>query len=91
MVVGGKHQNFPNYWHSSDYMQHSIIGPVVVHESEVVESGIYAVTPRVTNWEAPGPIAPDEHILPSDSRETTYPSSSTRKTPTPTGPCPDMS
>ena len=57
-------EKFPNYWHSSDYMQHSIIGPVVVqvHESDVLEPGIYPVTPRVTEWQAPGPIAPDEHL-----------------------------
>ena len=64
-----KHENFPNYWHSSDYMQHSIIGPVIVHvhESEVIEPGIYSAVPSVTSWEAPGPIAPDEHVtIPRD-------------------------
>ena len=65
-----KHENFPNYWHSSDYMQHSIIGPVVVHvhESEVIEPGIYSVVPSVTSWEAPGPIAPDEHLTRAKDR-----------------------
>ena len=59
-----KHKNFPNYWHSSDYMQHSIIGPVVVHvhESEVIEPGIYSAVPSVTSWEAPGPIAQDRYV-----------------------------
>ena len=58
------HEKFPNYWHSSDYMQHSLIGPVIVqvYESEVIEPGIYPMTPKVTSWEAPGPIAPDEHL-----------------------------
>ena len=57
------HKLFPNYWHASDYMQHSIIGPVVVqvYESETYESttfqpGIYSATPRVIHWDAPGPI-----------------------------------
>lgn len=59
------HQHFPNYWHPTDYMQHSIIGPVMVqvHESNVIEPGLYPVQPKVSSWEAPGPIAPDEHIL----------------------------
>ena len=45
-------------------MQHSLIGPVVVqvYESEVIEPGIYPMTPKVTSWDAPGPIAPDEHL-----------------------------
>ena len=64
MVNPKTHENFPNYWHSSDYMQHSLIGPVIVqvYESEVIEPGIYPMTPKVTRWEAPGPIAPDEHL-----------------------------
>ena len=63
------HELFPNYWHPSDYMQHSIIGPVVVqvYESETYESntfqpGIYSATPRVTRWEAPGHIVPIDTI-----------------------------
>ena len=58
-------QHFPNYWHTSDYMQHSIIGPVVVHiyESEVLQPGTYSFTPTVTEWEAPGYIVPDDRQL----------------------------
>jgi hypothetical protein len=64
MINPQVHESFPNYWHSSDYMQHSLIGPVIVqvYESEVIEPGIYPMTPKVTRWEAPGPIAPDEHL-----------------------------
>ena len=70
MINREKHKNFPNYWHSSDYMQHSIIGPVVVHvhESEVIEPGIYSAVPSVTSWEAPGPIAQDEHLTMAKNR-----------------------
>ena len=59
------HKLFPNYWHTSDYMQHSIIGPVVVQvfESDVIEPGIYSVTPKVTHWEAPGYILPEDWQL----------------------------
>ena len=51
-------QHFPDYWHATDYMQHSLIGPVVlqVYESDHLQPGTYAVTPRITHWEAPGPI-----------------------------------
>ncbi len=78
-------QHFPGYWHESDYMQHRLIGPVVVQvyetkhmksqgqgkrpkrerdpASEVVQPGIYAVTPRVTGWEAPGPILREDRQL----------------------------
>ena len=72
LIVREKHKNFPNYWHSSDYMQHSIIGPVVVqvHESEVIEPGIYSVTPGVTSWEAPGPIALDKQVTAIKNRNT---------------------
>ena len=61
---------FPRYWHTSDYMQHRLIGPVMVQvyedsrqEPGVIEPGVYAVEPRVSHWEAPGPILKDEHIL----------------------------
>ena len=61
---------FPRYWHTSDYMQHRLIGPVVVHvyedsreEPGTIEPGVYAVEPRVSHWEAPGPILKDEQIL----------------------------
>ena len=58
-------QHFPNYWHTSDYMQHSIIGPVVLHvyESEVLQPSTYSFTPTVTEWEAPGYIVPDDRQL----------------------------
>jgi hypothetical protein len=61
---------FPRYWHTSDYMQHRLIGPVIVqvyeHEKQgpgVIEPGVYAVQPKVSHWEAPGPILKDEQIL----------------------------
>ena len=56
--------DFPNYWHATDYMQHSIIGPVVVqvYQSPVLEPGIYSITPRITHWEAPGPILREEQV-----------------------------
>ena len=52
-------------WHHTDYMQHKIIGPVVlqIHESPVLEPGTYSVVPSVNNWEAPGYIATDQQIL----------------------------
>ena len=62
-------QNFPGYWHESDYMQHRLIGPVVIEvyetksKNKVIEPGIYAVTPSVTEWEAPGPILRDDRQL----------------------------
>lgn len=65
-------RHFPNYWHSSEYMQHRLIGPVVVtvHENlkggpSALTPGTYAVEPRVSYWEAPGPALPDEQILTS--------------------------
>ena len=71
---GGIHQElhvrmFPGYWHTSDYMQHRLIGPVVVQvyedsrgETGVIEPGVYAVQPKVSHWEAPGPILKDEQV-----------------------------
>ena len=71
---------FPRYWHSSDYMQHRIIGPVVVQvyepaltssgqpgkEKKLRESplqpGVYHAYPKVSEWEAPGPILRDEQL-----------------------------
>ena len=52
-------------WYDKDYMQHRIIGPVVlqVYESGVLKPGIYSTVPRVTHWEAPGHIATDQQIL----------------------------
>ena len=59
------HDLSPNYWHTSDYMQHRIIGPVVVqvYESEVVKPGIYSAIPQVTHWEAPGYVIPEDSKL----------------------------
>ncbi len=54
-------EHSPNYWHPNDYMQHKLIGPVVlqVYESEVLQPGIYSTVPKVTHWEAPEFILPD--------------------------------
>ena len=54
-------EHSPNYWHPNDYMQHKLIGPVVlqVYESEVLQPGIYGAVPKVTHWEAPEFILPD--------------------------------
>ena len=53
---------YPNYWDDTDYMQHRIIGPVVltVHESPVLQPGTYSRVPRITHWEAPGYIMTDK-------------------------------
>ena len=76
-ILGGideeTHQRlFPRYWHSSDYMQHRIIGPVVVqvyeHDREgdrsrdPLQHGIYHAYPKAAEWEAPGPILQDEQL-----------------------------
>ena len=64
---------FPRYWHSSDYMQHRIIGPVVVQvyenyynemnrNSDPLQPGIYHAYPKASEWEAPGPILRDEQL-----------------------------
>ena len=65
-----EHLRFPNYWHPSDYMQHSIIGPVVmtVYQSPVLEPGNYSQVPSVTSWEAPGPIIPTDQLLDKSDR-----------------------
>ena len=36
---------------------------VQINKSEVLEPGIYPVTPKVTGWEAPGHIALDEQLM----------------------------
>ena len=60
---------YPNYWDDSDYMQHRIIGPVVltVHEYQkkdhvipVLKPGNYSRIPSIAHWEAPGHILTDE-------------------------------
>ena len=55
-------------WDPTDYMPHQIIGPVVVqiHESPVFQPGTYSVTPKVTQWEAPGYIGTDDQMLVPD-------------------------
>ena len=52
-------------WNFTDYMQHRLIGPVVVqiNKSEVLEPGLYSVTPKVTSWDAPGHIPLDEQLM----------------------------
>ena len=89
-------QRFPGYWHESDYMQHRLIGPVVVQvyetegENKVMEPGIYAVTPKVTEWKAPGPILNDhKRQLSMQGGGTTGDSGHKqhRIPPTPAGPC----
>ena len=52
----------PNYWDDTDYMQHRIIGPVVltVHRSKVLQPGTYSRVPRTTHWGAPGYIPTDK-------------------------------
>ena len=65
---------YPNYWDDTGYMQHRIIGPVVltVHEYEtedgaipVLKPGNYSRAPSIAHWEAPG------HILTDDQKQTT--------------------
>ena len=60
---------YPNYWDDTGYMQHRIIGPVVltVHEYKkkdsvipVLKHGNYSRAPSIAHWEAPGHILTDE-------------------------------
>ena len=55
---------YPNYWDDTDYMHHSIIGPVVmtVHDSAVLQRGTYSRVPKITRWDAPGHILTDEQV-----------------------------
>ena len=48
-----------NRWYATDFMHHSIIGPVVVQvfESEHLEPGIYHKTPAISHWPVPGYIS----------------------------------
>ena len=59
------HDLYPYYWHTTDYMQHCIIGPVVlnVYDSEVLEAGVYSMKPRIDPWPAPGYIVKDDQQL----------------------------
>ena len=63
---------YPNYWDDTDYMQHRIIGPVVltIHEYRkkddvipILKPGTYSRVPRIAHWEAPGHIGTDEQML----------------------------
>ncbi len=60
---------YPNYWDDTDYMQHRIIGPVVltVHGSHVLQPGTYSRVPRITHWETPGYILTDKQAKTSYS------------------------
>ena len=57
---------YPNYWDDTGYMQHRIIGPVVltVHgkggKKSVLSPGNYSRVPSTAHWEAPGHILTDE-------------------------------
>ena len=55
---------YPDYWDDTDYMQHRIIGPVVltVHESPVLQPGTYSRVPRISRWEAPGHILTEKQV-----------------------------
>ena len=59
------HDQYPYYWHTTDYMQHKLIGPVVlnIYESDVLEPGVYSFMPRINHWPAPGPIIKDDRQL----------------------------
>ena len=59
------HELYPYYWHTTDYMQHRIIGPVIlnVYQSEVLEPGVYSMKPRIDHWPAPGYIVKDDRQL----------------------------
>ena len=65
-------EHWPNYWHSSDYMQHSLIGPVVltVLESPVLAPGTYSAMPSVNHWPAPGPVLTREQLTTPENPET---------------------
>ena len=56
--------NYPDYWDDTDYMQHRIIGPVIltVHKSPVLQPGTYSRIPRISRWEAPGHILTEEQV-----------------------------
>ena len=55
-------QLYPNYWHSSDYMHHRILGPVAVriatmgHDGSLVKDGTYWIETTRDYW----PPAPEE-------------------------------
>ena len=45
---------YPNYWHTTDYMQHSILGPVavIISRTTIVKPGTYWVDLPTTKWAA---------------------------------------
>lgn len=57
-------EHYPNYWHTTDYMHHRIIGPVVmtIYESPVLNPGTYSKLPRISEWESPGKIIPSDKM-----------------------------
>ena len=65
-------EHTPNYWHTTDYMQHRLIGPVVlqVYKSEVLQPGIYSAVPKVTRWEAPEFLMSDAFLEDLEARST---------------------
>ena len=72
--LSGAGMPYPNYWHHTDYMQHRIIGPVVmtVHgDGDVLAEGTYSRVPRITHWEAPGHILTEEQVMKVDRGLTT--------------------
>ena len=61
---------YPNYWDDTGYMQHRIIGPVVLTVQgkggtmSVLKPGNYSRVPSIAHWEAPG------HILTNKQKRT---------------------
>ena len=55
-------RHWPNYWHHTDYMHHSIIGPVAmrVYDSPVLKPGLYWQEPERKTWHAPDYVIPPE-------------------------------
>ena len=92
LELAGKDLPYPNYWHHTDFMQHRIIGPVVltVHEYDsgrsgditttVLRPGTYSRVPRITQWEAPGHILTEEQLLKTRRKDITAPAGA-EKTP----------
>ena len=77
---------YPNYWHHTDFMQHRIIGPVVltVHEYDsrtgyvltpTLRPGTYSRVPNITHWEAPGHILTEEQLVKTRRKNITAPAS----------------
>lgn len=72
-----------DHWDHLDYMQHRIIGPVVltVHppadrsQIPVLQPGNYSRLPRVSHWEAPGYILSEKQVQYAHKRTPFYDSS----------------